>query len=336
MANGITPLEFEKPLFELEKQIDELKKFAQEKQIDVHEEIANLEKKAANLRRNIFSNLSVWQRILIARHPKRPTCLDYINLVFDNFVELHGDRFFADDPAMVGGIAMLDGIPVSVVGQQKGRDTKDNLARNFGMPNPEGYRKAKRLMQQAEKFKRPIISLVDVAGAYPGIGAEERGQGLAIAENLYYMASLKVPVIVVITGEGGSGGALGIGVGDRILMLENAYYSVISPEGCASILWKDAARAQEAAETLRISARDLKEFGIIDDIIPEPLGGAHKNHQEMASILKRYLIENLTGLRIFNTEQLLAARYDKFRSMGRFIEETEGKKLKQHQREVVL
>jgi acetyl-CoA carboxylase carboxyl transferase subunit alpha len=313
-------LDFEKPLVELERQIEEIKKFAAEKNIDMSEEIRRLQEKADQIKQEIYSNLTTWQRIQIARHPKRPTLLDYVGMIFTDFTELHGDRLFRDDPAMVGGLAYLDGRPVTVIGQQKGRDTKENLQRNFGMPHPEGYRKALRLMEQAAKFGRPIISLVDVVGAYPGIEAEERGQGEAVARGIREMAALGTPIVVVITGEGGSGGALAIGVGDRILMLENAYYSVISPEGCASILWKDASRAPEAAEALRLTGKDLMEFGIVDEVIREPMGGAHKDPKAMAETLKEALIRNLLPLLDQDKEALLTARYDKFRKMGAFIE----------------
>ena len=313
-------LDFEKPLVELERQIEEIKKFAAEKNIDMSEEIRRLQEKADQIKQEIYSNLTTWQRIQIARHPKRPTLLDYVGMIFTDFTELHGDRLFRDDPAMVGGLAYLDGRPVTVIGQQKGRDTKENLQRNFGMPHPEGYRKALRLMEQAAKFGRPIISLVDVVGAYPGIEAEERGQGEAVARGIREMAALGTPIVVVITGEGGSGGALAIGVGDRILMLENAYYSVISPEGCASILWKDASRAPEAAEALRLTGKDLMEFSIVDEVIREPMGGAHKDPKAMAETLKEALIRNLLPLLDQDKEALLTARYDKFRKMGAFIE----------------
>lgn len=313
-------LEFEKPLLELERQIEEIKSFAAEKNLDMTDEVQRLQEKSEKIRKEIYSGLTTWQRIQIARHPKRPTLLDYMNLIFTDFAEMHGDRLYRDDPAMVGGLAYLDGRPVTVIGQQKGRDTKENLLRNFGMPHPEGYRKALRLMEQAAKFGRPVISLVDVVGAYPGIEAEERGQGEAVARGIREMAGLGTPIIVVITGEGGSGGALAVGVGDRILMLENAYYSVISPEGCASILWKDASRAPEAAEALRLTGKDLMNFGVVDEVIPEPLGGAHKDIQVMAASLKEALLRNLTPLLEIDKDNLLAMRYEKFRKLGAFIE----------------
>ncbi|NPV53187.1 MAG: acetyl-CoA carboxylase carboxyltransferase subunit alpha [Firmicutes bacterium] len=317
MSNGI--LEFEKPLAELEKRIEELKVFSSEKGIDLSGEIATLERRADDLRREIYGNLTSWQRIMIARHPHRPTTLDYISLIFDDFIELHGDRCFRDDAAIVGGIASLDGRPVTVVGTQKGRDTKENLARNFGMPHPEGYRKALRLMKQAEKFRRPVICFVDVVGAYPGIEAEERGQATIIANNICEMARLEVPIIVIITGEGGSGGALGIGVGDRIIMLENAYFSVISPEACAAILWKDASKAREAAEALKLTARDLMRLGVIDEILAEPGGAAHKDREAMAGVIKEAILRNLDNLAGVPKKHLIEQRYRKFRKIGEFI-----------------
>jgi acetyl-CoA carboxylase carboxyl transferase subunit alpha len=322
MASNIgSVLEFEKPVLELEKQIEELKQFSAQKGIDMAEQILALENKAKLLKSEIFSNLSTWQRIQIARHPRRPTCLDYIGMVFRNFIELHGDRQFRDDPAMVGGIAYLEDTPVTIVGQQKGRDTKENIYRNFGYPNPEGYRKALRLMLQAEKFQRPIISLVDVAGAYPGVEAEERGQGEAIARNIREMANLTVPIIVVITGEGGSGGALGVGVGNKVLIMENAYYSTITPEGCASILWKDSTKAAEAAEALKIGASQLLQMGIVDEIIPEPLGGGHKNPQEIGENLKNALVRNLQPFLKMSGPEVREQRYRRFRGLGNYIEE---------------
>lgn len=321
MGTNIGPvLEFEKPVADLEKQIDELREFSSQKGIDMQEQISALEEKAESMRKEIYRNLTTWQRIQIIRHPKRPTFLDYIGMAFTNFIELHGDRLYRDDPAMVGGIAYLDDIPVTVIGQQKGRDTKENLQRNFGLPHPEGYRKALRLMQQADKFNRPIICIVDVVGAYPGIEAEERGQGEAVARNIREMANLRVPIIVVITGEGGSGGALAVGVGNKVLIMENAYYSVISPEGCASILWKDASKASEAAETLKISPTQLLSMGIVDEIIPEPLGGAHKNPAEAGKNLKEAIIRNLKPLMKLTPDQLLEERYQRFRNYGQFIE----------------
>jgi acetyl-CoA carboxylase carboxyl transferase subunit alpha len=314
-------LDFEKPLKELEKRIEEIRLFAEEKQIDMSEEIRRMEEKARSLKLEIFKNLTPWQKVQIARHPKRPTFLEYIELIFHGFIELHGDRLYRDDPALVGGLAYLEDIPVTIIGQQKGRDTKENIFRNFGMPHPEGYRKAIRLMKQAEKFGRPVITFVDVAGAFPGKEAEERGQGEAVAKAIMEMAGLKTPIIVVITGEGGSGGALAVGVGDRVLMLENAYYSVITPEGCASILWKDASKAEQAAEVLRLTAEDLVELQVVDEIIPEPLGGAHTAYEEMAANIKGSLLKNLSPLINDDLNTVLSRRYQKFRQLGRYLEE---------------
>ena len=314
-------MEFERPLLELERQIKEIEIFAAEKDIDMSEEISRLQQKKEALREKIYRELTPWQKVQIARHPNRPTFLEFVEMIFSDFLELHGDRLYRDDPAMIGGIAYLEGIPVTVVGQQKGRDTKENIYRNFGMPHPEGYRKALRLMKQASKFKRPVVSMIDVVGAYPGIEAEERGQGEAVARSIMEMAALETPVIVIITGEGGSGGALGIGMGDRILMLEHAYYSVISPEGCASILWKNAAEAPRAVEALRVTAEDLKKFQIIDEIIPEPPGGAHRDPNKTAAAVKEALVRNLTSLMEISPERLKAERYDKYRKIGVFNEE---------------
>ena len=313
-------LEFEKPILELETKIQELKQFAQVEQVDFSAEIARLEKKVARLQEEIFSSLTAWQRTQIARHPNRPYTLDYIRLVLTDFLELHGDRGFADDRAIVGGLARLEGMGLVVLGHQKGRDTKEKLARNFAMANPEGYRKALRLMRLAEKFGKPVLTLVDTPGAYPGIGAEERGQAEAIARNLREMSDLKVPIVVVITGEGGSGGALGIAVGDTVLMLGYAIYSVISPEGCASILWRDPAKAPEAAAAMGITAQTLKRLAVIDEIVPEPVGGAHRNHQEMATTLKGFLVKAFDRLRRVPLDELLEQRYQKFRRMGVFEE----------------
>ncbi|NLY89879.1 MAG: acetyl-CoA carboxylase carboxyltransferase subunit alpha [Firmicutes bacterium] len=327
MRNGNSySMDFEKPLRELERQIKEIELFAKEKEIDMSEEIARLQAKEEALKKKIYSELTRWQKVQIARHPKRPTFLEFVEMIFTGFLELHGDRLFRDDPAMIGGLAYLDEIPVTVVGQQKGRDTKENIYRNFGMPHPEGYRKALRLMKQAAKFGRPIISLIDVVGAYPGIEAEERGQGEAVARSIMEMAALEPPIIAVLTGEGGSGGALGIGVGDRILMLEHAYYSVISPEGCASILWKNATAAPQAVEALRVTAKDLLELQVIDEIIPEPLGGAHHDPEKTAQAIKEALIRYLTPLLEYPAGRLLAERYEKYRKIGFFeeIEQPEG------------
>ena len=320
MGNPIYSLDFEKPLVELERQIEEIRRFAAEKDLDMSDEIKRLQAKADQLSQEIYSSLTPWQRVKIARHPKRPTFLDYIGMIFPDFMEMHGDRLYRDDPALIGGLAYLGDIPVTVIGQQKGRDTKENLMRNFGMPHPEGYRKALRLMEQAAKFGRPIISMVDVVGAYPGIEAEERGQGEAVARNIKDMALLGVPIIVVVTGEGGSGGALAIGVGDRVLILENAYYSVISPESCASIIFRDSARAEEAAGILRFNAQSLLELGVVDEVIPEPLGGAHKDTVQTAQNLKNALIRQLDPLLKLTPSRLLDERYEKFRRMGFFTE----------------
>ncbi len=311
-------LEFEKPIYELEQKIDEIKNLSEN--VDVSDEVKTLEKKVSQLRENIFSNLTRWQRVQLARHPERPYTLDYIQHMTTDFMELHGDRAFGDDKAIVGGFAKLDGQPVMIIGQQKGRDTKSNLYRNFGMPNPEGYRKALRLMKLAAKFNRPIITMLDTPGAYPGLEAEERGQAEAIARNLFEMSHFPVPIIVVIIGEGASGGALGIGVGDKMLMLENTWYSVIAPESCSSILWKSWEFKEQAAEALRLTPPDLLEQKIIDRIIPEPLGGAHRNPQQAALILKDALIEELKSLMKLKPEKLVERRIEKFCNMGAWNE----------------
>jgi acetyl-CoA carboxylase carboxyl transferase subunit alpha len=316
MAKNI--LEFEKPIFELEQKIDEMKKL--EDNLDIKNEIDNLEVKVNMLKKNVYENLTRWQRVQLARHPERPYTLDYIYLMTDNFIELHGDRYFKDDKAVVGGFAMLGEEKVMIIGHQKGRDTKSNLERNFGMPNPEGYRKALRLMKLAEKFNKPIITLLDTPGAYPGIEAEERGQAEAIARNLFEMSKLKVPVIVVIIGEGASGGALGMGVGDRVLMLENTWYSVISPESCSSILWRSWEYKEQAAEALKLTAPDLLELKIIDRIVPEPLGGAHRDYKKIANTLKDVLLEEISNLRKIKPDKLMQNRIDKFGKMGVFEE----------------
>jgi acetyl-CoA carboxylase carboxyl transferase subunit alpha len=315
-------LEFEKPILELQRKLDDLKKHPQDHSPDVsfEAEVAALEKKIEETRRQILANLSPWDRVKIARHPKRPFTLDYIELAFTDFSELHGDRLYADDPAVVGGFAKLGEQKVLVMGTQKGRDTKENIKRNFGSSMPEGYRKALRLMKLADKFGLPIISLIDTPGAYPGIGAEERHVAEAIAINLREMMMLEVPIIAAVIGEGGSGGALGLGVADRVLILENAYYSVISPEGCAAILWKDRAAASKAAAALRITAKDLSELGLVDQIVPEPLGGAHNNVAEMAQSLKAALIAALDELKQRSASERLKTRYQKYRAFGRFTE----------------
>lgn len=314
-------LEFERPILELEAKIQELKQFAEVEKMDFSTEISRLERKVARLQEEVFANLTPWQRTQIARHPNRPYAMDYIRLILTDFLELHGDRAFADDRAIVGGLARLEGVPLVVIGHQKGRDTKEKLARNFAMANPEGYRKALRLMKMAEKFGKPLLTLVDTPGAYPGIGAEERGQAEAIARNLREMSVLRVPIVVVITGEGGSGGALGIAVGDTVLMLEYAIYSVISPEGCASILWRDPAKAPEAAAAMGITSQTLKRLDVIEEIVPEPIGGAHRNHQEMATTLKGVLVKAFERLRRVPPDELLEQRYQKFRRMGVFDED---------------
>jgi len=313
-------LDFEKPLIELYKKIDDLKKLSRSGKIDLDEEIKAIEERIMRQKKDIFSNLSPLQIVQVARHIKRPTTLDYINYMFADFIELHGDRLFADDPAIVGGFAKFDGRHVLVLGHQKGSSTKENIERNFGMANPEGYRKALRLMELAERFNRPIIVLIDTSGAYPGIGAEERGQAEAIARNLREMSHIGVPIICVITGEGGSGGALGIGVGNRVLMFEFAIYSVISPEGCASILFRDAKKANIAAERQRITAKDLLEMHIIDDIIKEPVGGAHVDPEKAAGLLKTAIKKHLDELSKLTREQLIEDRYKEFRKMGIFEE----------------
>jgi acetyl-CoA carboxylase carboxyl transferase subunit alpha len=288
--------------------------------INLEEEVARIEQKIAETSKQIFSSLSAWQRVQMARHPKRPFTLDYFKNTFSDFSELHGDRLFAEDRAVVGGFALLDTHRVLVIGTQKGRDTKENIQRNFGSAHPEGYRKALRLMRLADKFGLPVVTLIDTAGAYPGIGAEERHIAEAIAVNLREMMMLSVPIIAVVIGEGGSGGALGIGVADRVLILENAYYSVISPEGCAAILWKDRAAASKAAEALKITAKDLLELGLADEVVPEPLGGAHNDPTTTAATLKRHLLQNLEQLKKFTPEERLKLRYKKFRAHGHFVE----------------
>ena len=309
-------LDFERPLLEIEKQIEELRKTAGEQPAD----LGPLEQKLAELRAEIYRNLTPMQRVQVARHPRRPYTLDYLRTVFTDFVELHGDRLFRDDPAMVGGWARLDGASVMVIGHQKGRDTKENLRRNFGMAHPEGYRKAMRLMQLAEKFGAPVITLVDTPGAYPGLGAEERGQAEAIARNLLVMASLQTPIITAVIGEGGSGGALAVGLADRVLMFENSVYSVISPEGCAAILWKDASQRERAAEALKLTAQDLLRLHVIDEIIPEPPGGAHADPERAAQRLGQALRRHLRELRRIKLDKLLKRREEKYLSMGSLSE----------------
>ena len=315
-------LDFEKPIVELQRKLDELRRHpeAHSLRISFEEEIAMIEKKINETRREIFSHLTAWQRVQLARHPKRPYTLDYLTLAFSGFAELHGDRRFADDRAVVGGFAQLNGQRVMVIGTQKGRDTKENILRNFGSAHPEGYRKALRLMQLADKFGLPIITLIDTAGAYPGIGAEERHIAEAIAVNLREMMLFEVPIIAVVLGEGGSGGALGIGVADRLLILENAYYSVISPEGCAAILWKDRSASAKAAEALKITAADLLELGLVDEIVPEPLGGAHNDPPLAAGNVKSALLKHLQELRALPSADRLKQRYEKYRAYGHYTE----------------
>jgi acetyl-CoA carboxylase carboxyl transferase subunit alpha len=313
-------LEFEKPVLELEQKIQELREHATEHGVGAEREIAELEKKAEGLRREIYAQLTRYQRVQIARHPKRPYTLDYIHACFSGFDELHGDRHFADDPAIVGGLAWLEKRAVMVIGQQKGRDTKENLLRRFGMPNPEGYRKALRLMQLANRFDVPIVTLVDTPGAYPGLGAEERGQAEAIAVNLREMATFEVPILTVVIGEGGSGGALAIAVADRVLMFEHSVYSVISPEGCASILWRDGKQGAKAAEALRLAAPDLEALDIVDGVLPEPLGGAHRDPATAAATLKAALIENLDALSGVSGPERVRLRAARFRRLGVFRE----------------
>ena len=313
-------LEFEKPLRELEKQLTTLQKVSQESKVDVSSEILAIEKKIEAMKVEIYSNITAWQRVQLSRHPKRPYSYDYIERIFTGFEELHGDRRYKDDPAIVGGPAFLDGQSVMVIGQQKGRNTKDNLNRNFGCPHPEGYRKAMRLMEMAEKFKMPIITFIDTPGAYPGIGAEERHVAEAIAVNIRDMSTLKVPIITIVIGEGGSGGALGMAVADEVMILENGYYSVISPEGCAAILWKDRAAAPLAADALRFSPDHLLKFGVVDQIISEPVGGAQRDYDSTAAALKSAIIESLNIHSKKNLQQLLDTRYARFRKLGVFAD----------------
>ncbi len=316
-----TFLDFEQPIAELETKIEELRFMQDDSAVDISEEIARLEKKSQGLTKDIYAKLTPWQTAMVARHPQRPYTLDYVSRLFTDFEELHGDRSFSDDKAIVGGLARFNGQPCVVIGHQKGRDTKEKIYRNFGMPRPEGYRKAERLMKLAEKFQIPVFTFVDTPGAYPGIDAEERGQSEAIGRNLYVMAELTTPIIVTIIGEGGSGGALAIAVGDTVQMLQYSTYSVISPEGCASILWKSAEKANEAAETMGITASRLKTLGLIDKIVNEPVGGAHRDHGAMAQNLKKALQDALKGVSGLSTQELLAARYERLMSYGRFKEQ---------------
>jgi acetyl-CoA carboxylase carboxyl transferase subunit alpha len=314
-------LDFEQPIAELEAKIEELRFVGDDTEINIGEEISKLQEKSRSLTKNIFAKLSAWQTSKLARHPMRPYSLDYIDRIFTDFQELHGDRAFSDDAAIVGGIARLDGMPVMIIGHQKGRDTKENIRRNFGMPKPEGYRKAMRLMKMAERFRLPVITFIDTPGAYPGIDAEERGQSEAIARNLFVMSELKTPIVCIVIGEGGSGGALAIGVGDRVMMLEYSTYSVISPEGCASILWKSADKAQDAAEAMGITAKRLHELGMIDHIIREPLGSAHRDVDATARNIKQALVESLESFEKEGLDKLLEKRYQKLMAYGEFLEE---------------
>lgn len=315
-------LDFEKPIIELQHKLDDLKKHPEKHSLGVNfeAEIGQIEAKLGETRKQIYSNLTAWQRVQLARHPRRPFTLDYCRLIFSDFSELHGDRLYADDRAVVGGFAKLEDRKVMVIGTQKGRDTKENILRNFGSAHPEGYRKALRLMKLADRSALPIITVIDTAGAYPGVGAEERHIAEAIAVNLREMMLLEVPIIAVVIGEGGSGGALGIGVADRVLILENAYYSVISPEGCAAILWKDRSAAPKAAEALKITARELLELDLVDEIIPEPIGGAHNDHDKMAATLKKHLVRHLKKLEQLSIRERLRQRYSRYRAHGHFTE----------------
>jgi len=311
-------LDFERPILELEKKIEELRGFTSDKKIDLSSDIKRLEEKLDKLKKDTYQGLSAWQKVQIARHPNRPYMLDYVSMIMTDFVELHGDRCFADDKALIVGLAKIDGIKIMVMGQQKGRGTQENIYRNFGCAHPEGYRKALRLMYLAQRANLPILCLIDTPGAYPGIGAEERGQAQAIATNLKEMTNIAVPIFCVVIGEGGSGGALGIGIGDRVAVLENAYYSVISPEGCAAILWKDSTRAPDAASALHLTAKELLEMGMIEEIIPEPLGGAHRDPQRMSVSLKESIIRNINELKDMPVSKILKLRYEKFRRIGVF------------------
>lgn len=313
-------LEFEKPIIELEQKIDDLRVFADKEHLEFSDELQKLEARAAKLREETYANLTTWQRVQIARHPRRPYTMDYVQRIFTDFTELHGDRRFGEDRAIVGGLARFEGRPVMIIGHQKGRNTKENLMRNFGMPHPEGYRKALRLMRMAEKFKNPIICFIDTPGAFPGIGAEERGQAEAIARNIMEISLIRVPILILVIGEGGSGGALAIAIGDEVLMFENAIYSVISPEGCAAILWKDQAKAQVAAEALRLTARDLESLGVITRLVTEPLGGAHRGVDAMAETLRGEVRTSLDRLSALPADLLVRQRQEMFRKMGAFAE----------------
>ncbi|MBT8108005.1 MAG: acetyl-CoA carboxylase carboxyltransferase subunit alpha [Gammaproteobacteria bacterium] len=313
-------LDFEQPIAELEAKIEELRYVGDDSEININEEVARLKAKSESLTKSIFAKLSPWQIARVARHESRPYTLDYLDIIAPDFQELHGDRMFADDPAIVGGIGRIEGHACMIIGHQKGRDTKERVRRNYGMPKPEGYRKAQRLMRMAEKFGLPVVTFIDTPGAYPGIGAEERGQSEAIAYSLYLMAGLQTPIISVVIGEGGSGGALAIGVSDRLLMLQYSIYSVISPEGCASILWKSAEKAEDAAAAMRITAASLNEFGLVDEVLEEPLGGAHRNPREAAEVIRNAVLKSLDDLGQLSTEQLLAERQQRLANFGRFKE----------------
>ena len=313
-------LDFEQPIAELEAKIDELRFVGDDAEININEEVARLKGKSQTLTKNIFSKLSAWQIAQVARHPMRPYTTDYLGLISPDFQELHGDRMYADDPAIVAGVGRIDGRPIMFIGHQKGRDTKERVRRNYGMPKPEGYRKAQRLMKMAEKFSLPIVTLIDTPGAYPGVGAEERGQSQAIAQSLYIMTKLRTPIISVVIGEGGSGGALAIGVSDRLLMLQYSVYSVISPEGCASILWKSTEKAEEAAEAMRITAESLNGFGLVDEVLPEPLGAAHRDPSSTAEVIRNALLQHLTDLDQFDIDQLLEQRQRRIAGFGQYKE----------------
>ena len=313
-------LDFEQPIAELEAKIDELRFVGDDSEININEEVERLKGKSEALTRSIFSKLGAWQIAQIARHPMRPYTADYLSMIAPDFQELHGDRMYADDPAIIGGVGRIDGRPIMFIGHQKGRDTKERVRRNYGMPKPEGYRKAQRLMKMAEKFSLPIVTLIDTPGAYPGVGAEERGQSQAIAQSLYVMAKLGTPIISVVIGEGGSGGALAIGVSDRLLMLQYSIYSVISPEGCASILWKSAEKAEDAAEAMRITAESLSGFGLVDEVLPEPLGAAHRDPSATADVIRNALLKHLTDIDQLDTDELLAQRQRRLAGFGQYKE----------------
>ena len=313
-------LEFEQPIAELEAKIEELRYVGNDSELNISDEVARLKAKSESLTRSIFSKLSAWQIAQVARHPMRPYTADYLAYIAPDFQELHGDRMYADDPAIVGGIGRLDGRPVMFIGHQKGRDTKERVRRNYGMPKPEGYRKAQRLMRMAEKFSLPIVTFIDTPGAYPGVGAEERGQSEAIAYSLFLMAKLRTPIISLVIGEGGSGGALAIGVSDRLLMLQYSIYSVISPEGCASILWKSAKKAEEAAEAMRITASSLSEFGLVDEVIPEPLGAAHRDPRATAEVIRNAVLKHLGDIDRLSLDQLLEQRHERLAGFGQYKE----------------